>query len=458
MAQQTTEHLQDTEKKTNVNGILDAAEAAMENNEVPLEVYNNEHVYSAELNRIFGEAWIFVGHHSEIPEAGDYVLRHIGEDPFIFVRDENDQIRVLFDSCRHRGAKLCRADKGNTSHFRCPYHGWTYRNTGELVGVPQKAKGYGDIDRSAKGLHEAPKIDSFGGLVFASLNPDAPSLEDYLGGFSWYLDLLFTLVDWEVLGEPQRWEVDVDWKTAAENTGDNYHVSVTHKSAIDANIGSTTATGTDSKLMAITKCGGHFMSMYQLQTDDDVFWGHPQEVVETFHPERVTDDQYEVAKKAGTFIGTVFPNLTFITLAGTNDPDKEPVGTLCLRQHQPKGPGEMEYIIWMLAPEGAPDEYKERAYEVAMGTFGDAGNFFADDVAVWRGIAESAGTTFADKHDATLDYSMGSDESNAPSVLSGWPGPGVVYDEGALTDANQLEFHRSWHEMMTTGSLSGEDH
>jgi phenylpropionate dioxygenase-like ring-hydroxylating dioxygenase large terminal subunit len=430
--------------------LLDRMGETLERGEVPIEILNDDGVYDLELDRIFGQSWVYVGHESEIPEPGDYRQRTIGEDPFIFVRDENGTIRVLFNSCRHRGANICRAEKGNTTHFRCPYHGWTYRNTGDLVGVPQKGDGFDHLDTEERGLHEAPHVDDYHGLVFACIAPDAPPLEEHLGGMTWYLDMYFDLIDMEVIGDPHRWVVDVDWKTPTENFyGDNYHVPMGHKSAIDVGIGSETATGEkESELYGVADLDGHGLSMYQIDTDEDMFWGHPPEVVETFDHDVLDDDQYEVARKSGVTLGTIFPNLSFIFLGGRDDPEKEPVGTFCLRQWQPRGPGKMEAFNWILAPEDAPESYKERVYEVGMATFSLSGNFEADDIGIWDGIDDAAGSVFAEQAGATTIFTMGSGEHAAATVDEDWAGPGTGYTEGGLTDENQLDFYRTWYETM----------
>src|SRR5579862_8994254 len=94
---------------------------------VPLQIFNHREVYDLELRRIFARSWVFIAHEMEIPNAGDFVRRAIGEDPFICVRDDHGDVRVLLNSCRHRGTTLCRVDAGNTRVFTCPYHGWSYR-------------------------------------------------------------------------------------------------------------------------------------------------------------------------------------------------------------------------------------------------------------------------------------------------------------------------------------------
>ena len=99
---------------------------------LPLRVFNDRAIYEHELRHIFARSWVFIGHETELPKPGDYALRYIGEDPFIFIRDSAGVIRVLFNACRHRGVQICRASMGNAKEFTCPYHGWSYSNDGKL--------------------------------------------------------------------------------------------------------------------------------------------------------------------------------------------------------------------------------------------------------------------------------------------------------------------------------------
>src|SRR5713226_6232926 len=103
---------------------------------LPARVFNDADIHELEKERIFSRTWMFLAHESEIAKPGDYVQRYIADDSFIVARDETMAIRVLFNACRHRGTLLCRAEMGNAPYFRCSYHGWTYKNTGELLSVP----------------------------------------------------------------------------------------------------------------------------------------------------------------------------------------------------------------------------------------------------------------------------------------------------------------------------------
>jgi phenylpropionate dioxygenase-like ring-hydroxylating dioxygenase large terminal subunit len=416
---------------------------------IPLDIFNNEEIYKLELEKIFGSCWVYMGHESEIPDEGDYAIRYIGEDPFIFVRDENGEVRLLFDSCTHRGSKLCRTDQGNTSHFRCPYHGWTFKNTGELVGVAEKHKSYPEMDAEDYALHEPPHVESYAGFVFASIDPDAPPLSEYLGDATWYLDPHFKMIDWEVIGEPQRWTVNIDWKTVAENaSADSYHVPIGHKSATETGIGSSgqgSIGGMDASLMG-GQCGNLTYGIHRVLEDADVFWGYPDEVIEGFDTEPISNEQLsELARPALSSIHNIFPNLSFNHTRSSNRTNEKPTGTCKIRQFQPKGPGKIEIWFWVLVPANASEEFKEKAYEIGMGTNGVSGNFFVDDLSILEGISESGGTVFAKRNQIATDHTMGVNNPSETTTMNDWPGPGIAYKKGAYTDANNLNFYKNWY-------------
>ena len=99
-------------------------------------VYTSDALFRREMRNIFANSWVFVGHESEIPAAGDFVTRHLGGRPVIITRDSDADIHILFNRCAHRGAKVCREDKGRSKVFVCPYHSWSYDLAGRSVSVP----------------------------------------------------------------------------------------------------------------------------------------------------------------------------------------------------------------------------------------------------------------------------------------------------------------------------------
>ncbi|MFF4599417.1 Rieske 2Fe-2S domain-containing protein [Amycolatopsis sp. CA-161197] len=196
-------------------------------------VYTDPGLFDQEMDRIFGRTWVYVAHVSELREPGDYKTARIGRHPVIVVRDTGGEIRVLFNRCRHRASVVCRQQTGNANFFRCPFHGWTYRNSGELLGVPGAARYGDDFDKSTLGLLPVPRVDTYRGLVFASLDPEIVELTEYLGTARHYLDTIFFHPAFEHVLElsagVNRQEYPANWKHALEGGVDGYHAITLHE-------------------------------------------------------------------------------------------------------------------------------------------------------------------------------------------------------------------------------------
>src|SRR5712691_7703544 len=149
---------------------------------VDRQIFSDEDIYKLELEHIFARAWNFMAHDSQIPNPGDFFQTFIGEDRVIVVSNKYGQAQVLLNTCRHRGNAICRAEEGHATSFMCTYHGWTYDLQGKLVGVPGfKDYYHEDLNRAEWGLVTAAKVESYHGFIFATLDPDAVPLDDYLG-------------------------------------------------------------------------------------------------------------------------------------------------------------------------------------------------------------------------------------------------------------------------------------
>jgi phenylpropionate dioxygenase-like ring-hydroxylating dioxygenase large terminal subunit len=189
-------------------------------------------VHQLETSTVFREAWPFVAHVSELPEAGSFVVRDMGES-VIAARSDDRTVRVFLNSCRHRGMRLACEDFGSTNVWRCSRHGFTYGSNGEflgtLVGAPYERVAYrGGLDRDALHFIEA-KVDTYQGLIFATWSKQPPQLVSYLGNAAWYLDLVVGRAEMEVAGAPQTSVVPNGWKLLFENcTADAYHTATAH--------------------------------------------------------------------------------------------------------------------------------------------------------------------------------------------------------------------------------------
>jgi fatty-acyl-CoA synthase len=200
-------------------------------------LYTDPSVFARELARIWYHEWVFVAHTSELAQSGDYVTRRIGAQPVIVSRGEDGAVHVLLNRCSHRANLLCQDERGSAHAFRCPYHGWTFTNSGELVGVPFR-QGYGPTLPTAElGLARAPRVDSYRGFVFASLAAHGPSLKEHLGAAVEAFDRLADLSPEGEVELTAGWlghRVSANWKMAVENQVDGYHPRFVHESLFSA--------------------------------------------------------------------------------------------------------------------------------------------------------------------------------------------------------------------------------
>jgi phenylpropionate dioxygenase-like ring-hydroxylating dioxygenase large terminal subunit len=146
-------------------------------------IYTDPDIFELELEKIFGAAWIYVGHESQIRNAGDFIATRIGRKPLLLVRDTDGGIRLLHNQCAHRGAMVVASDGGQTTEFRCCYHGWTYHLDGRLKAAPLLHGYPPHFDPKSRefAMLAVPRVASYRGFVFGSLAQDGPSLADYLG-------------------------------------------------------------------------------------------------------------------------------------------------------------------------------------------------------------------------------------------------------------------------------------
>ena len=196
-------------------------------------LYRDPDIFEEEFTNIWYRSWLYVGHESEVPEPGDYRTKQIGRQPVIMVRDENGSVNLLLNRCPHRGNIVCQNERGNAHVFRCAYHGWTYSNRGDLLGATFVGA-YGDsFQRSDYRLAPVPRVDSYRGLVFASMTDTGPTLDEHLGRVTQYLDSFIDFSpdgELEVRSGVQKARYHGNWKMMAENSLEgNYHGHFIHQ-------------------------------------------------------------------------------------------------------------------------------------------------------------------------------------------------------------------------------------
>ncbi len=198
-------------------------------------IYTDPAIFAAEMTHIFGAVWVFLAHESQIPRNDDFVTARLGLRPIIVLRDSHGTIRALYNRCTHRGTTLCRLDKGSANVFRCPYHGWTFNNTGKLRTVPWP-DGYAcDFSDPKYNVAQVPRVESYRGFIFGTLNLDAPALVDYLGPVAGPIDEWLDRHPGSQVAfcEANRLNYRGNWKLAYDNSCDGYHVLFSHRSLLD---------------------------------------------------------------------------------------------------------------------------------------------------------------------------------------------------------------------------------
>ena len=193
------------------------------------KVFSDPELLECERRRIFDQSWLYAGHESEVPQAGDFLTRRVGGRPLIIVRGNDGRIRIFHNSCRHRGATVCRHPRGNAKTFACFYHNWTYDNQGRLDGVPLKDAYGPGFKMEEMGLYAA-RTQNYRGWLFVCFSRDTGCLEDYLAGARAYLDMILDQDDGGnlILPGAHEYSMRANWKLLMENTVDIYHLDSTH--------------------------------------------------------------------------------------------------------------------------------------------------------------------------------------------------------------------------------------
>ena len=414
-------------------------------------IYVDQDVYDQEMEKIFGRAWNMVAHTSLVPKPNDFFLSYIGQDPVIVTRDANDKIHVLLNMCRHRGNRVVRADDGNAKSFMCTYHGWTFDNDGCLNHVPGEQEAYyGELNKADAGLIEA-KVDTYAGIIFATWDHDAPSLEAYLGDARWYLDTTFNhnQAGMVAIG-PQKWIENCNWKAPVDNCSDNYHGPFTHYSSSLARHQITgSAMGPLAQMLEDPNqnhhafVNGHAVTFRVAEEgerpgvpgvqDPKRLGTEVQDLVTEFHAAK----EPEVERRLGDFRArrirlanhSIFPN-----------------GVLGFRLALPRGPLQTEFWHFTLVEADAPEEIKRARSIASAANNGPAGLAEQDDMDNWGQVTRAAASVIGRRYPATLSMGVGHAKRSEE-----WPG---IEADRYISENNQRGFYTRWMEFMNAESWS----
>lgn len=195
---------------------------------LPPEMFTSSEIFEEEQRRVFARSWVHVADLADVATPNAYITAMIGRTPVIVLRDKTGELRAFLNACRHRGAQLLDGKGTCDKQIKCPYHAWSYGTDGSLLGVPYRER-FAHADLDAMNLIPV-RVGTVGPLIFACLDPDAPSLAEWTGTLG--PDLAHT-AGW-TLGYELTYELAANWKLFVENANDGYHVQFVHDILTDA--------------------------------------------------------------------------------------------------------------------------------------------------------------------------------------------------------------------------------
>jgi len=349
-----------------------AVRALVRETEVHKDAYIDQEVFDLEMEQVFTNSWVYVGHASQIPDKGDYYTTTVGDQPVVMVRHSDDSIKVLHNRCPHKGVKVAGEGCGNTGKFfRCPYHAWTFKTDGSLLSIPLK-NGYADTGfescEASHGMAAVKNVHVYRDFVFCRLANEGISFEEFFGDS---LSTIDNMVDrspvgkLEVAGGVLRYINNCNWKMLVDNQTDTCHPMVAHESSAGTavDVWKRAPEGTP-KPMAV-ELFAPFASPYEFFEKMGIrVWpnGHGHTgVSDSIHADYSAIPDYWEAMvanygedRAKQILGecrhntVYFPNMTM----------KGPIQAM--RVFKPLGPGKTLVESWTFRLVGAPDILLER--------------------------------------------------------------------------------------------------
>lgn len=347
-------------------------------------VFTDEELFEMEMKYIFEGNWIYLAHESQIPNPNDYFSTYAGRQPVMITRDKTGQLNAFLNTCTHRGATLCRHKKGNKSSFTCPFHGWTFSNSGKLLKVKDQSKDAGyPPDFNAEGklnLKRLGAFENYRGFLFGSINPNVAPLTEFLGEAVKIIDMIVDQAPEgiEVLRGTGLYTFDGNWKLQAENGADGYHVTATHWNYA-ATQNRRTAENDGIRAMSAggwARDGGGFYSFKNghmllwtnwANPENRPLWSKRAEWIEKFGAERA---DWMLRKSRNLCL---YPNVYLMDQFSSQ-----------IRVLRPLSVNKTETTIYCIAPKGEAPEARERRLRQYEDFFNATGMATPDDLEEFR--------------------------------------------------------------------------
>jgi len=186
------------------------------------DFYLDDAIFSIEMAAIFEKQWLLAGNACELPEVGDYLLTDVGRNSIIVIRSDVNTVEAFYNSCRHRGSRLCAEPAGNKTRLVCPYHHWTYDLSGRLQHAQQMGESFKLSDYALKRVH----LTNVCGVLYVCLADTPPEFDYFKNTVSPFIEP----------HQPARTKVaceisiieKANWKLVIENNRECYHCEGNH--------------------------------------------------------------------------------------------------------------------------------------------------------------------------------------------------------------------------------------
>ncbi|MBP6563810.1 MAG: benzoate 1,2-dioxygenase large subunit [Neisseriaceae bacterium] len=419
------------------------------------QAFTDEALFALEMTHIFEGNWLYLAHESQIPNVHDYYTTTMGRQPILIARNKEGVLNAFINACSHRGAMLCRHKKGNKATYTCPFHGWTFNNSGKLLKVKDpKEAGYpeGFNQEGSHDLKQIAHFENYRGFLFGSLNPDSMPLSAYLGEAAKIIDMIVdqSADGLEVLRGASTYTYDGNWKLQAENGADGYHVSAVHwnYAATTAHRKEKDVSGADPiRAMSASgwgKQGGGFYSFEHGHLLLWTQWANPED-----RPNYVHRDAY-VAQfgqaKADWMIGRsrnlcLYPNVYLMDQFSSQ-----------IRILRPLSVDKTEVTIFCIAPKGEAAEARAQRIRQYEDFFNVSGMATPDDLEEFRACQQGyqgTGLPWNDMCRGAAHWVTGADEAAKTIDLKPLLSGVKTEDEGLFTVQ-----HRYWLDEMKKAILA----
>ena len=374
--------------------------ALVRKDRVHRRVYTDPAVFDLEMERIFQRSWLFAAHESQVPDRGDFITTQLAGQALIVVRHE-DEVKVLFNRCPHRGAKVCETANGNARPFRCPYHGWVFDTDGRFISSSLHGD-YGDsIAADADlNLRAVPRMINYRGFIFVNLGEDGPGLEQALGPMMSAIDNLVERAPQgavELIPGMHRHVFPGNWKLLLENIADAAHPPFVHAASNEAG---TKGRLEDSRMRAEDVMSGNNQAAGMLGQAKLRAFPHGHSYLAaipiTIKVSREAEQEYKTAmvenygsNKMETILNDsrhfniIYPQIMLQSVFRT------------MKVLRPVAVDRTEVSVYVFRLKGAPEEYDRVAVQFANATNSSASVILQDDLTTFaniqEGLAASAG-------------------------------------------------------------------